>query len=136
MSVAPPDEMSIFVSFWQELMARPEGPLAFRFVLQPVMAVCMAARDGIADAKSGRLPYLSIIIRDPQQRRERLDEGLHATARILLLAAAMDVVYQLIVMHTVRPLETVVIAFVLGFLPYLIARGPVARVVRRFHSAH
>jgi hypothetical protein len=136
MSVAVPDRMSIFVDFWHELAARPEGPLAFRFILQPVMALAMATRDGIADAKSGRLPYLSVIIRDPQERVARLHDGLRATGRILLLAVAMDVTYQLIVLHGLRPVETLCVAFVLGFLPYLIARGPIARVVRRFHSAH
>jgi hypothetical protein len=138
MSVAPLSQVSILglgVDFWQELTARPDGPLAFRFVLQPVMALWLAARDGIADAKTGRPPYLSAIIRNPAERAARLHEGVTATMRILLLAAAMDVAYQLIVLHGLRPLETVFIAFVLGFLPYLLARGPIARVARRFRHS-
>ena len=139
MSVAPPSQVSILVlgvDFWQELTARPDGPLAFRFVLQPVMALWLATRDGIADAKSGRPPYLSTIIRNPAERAARLHEGVTATMRILLLAVAMDVTYQLIELHGLRPLETVLIAFVLGFLPYLLARGPITRVARRFRHSH
>ena len=42
---------------WEQLVARPTGPMAFRFVLQPVMAAIAALRDGVSDAKSRRSPY-------------------------------------------------------------------------------
>ena len=44
--------------FWHEILARPSGPLAFRLVLQPLMAVYLASRDGWHDAKDNRTPYL------------------------------------------------------------------------------
>jgi hypothetical protein len=44
----------------------------------------------------------------------------------------MDLAYQLIELNALRPLETLVVAFVLAFLPYLLARGPATRIARRF----
>ena len=32
---------------WQQLIDRPTGPMAFRFILQPAMAMIAALRDGI-----------------------------------------------------------------------------------------
>jgi hypothetical protein len=63
-----------------------------------------------------------------------LREGLIATARIILLAIAMDVVYQILVFKTFYPDEAVIIAFVLGFLPYVLVRGPMARIARSWHG--
>lgn len=122
----------IVAQFWNELTGRPDGPLAFRFVLQPIVAFALAIRDGTEDARLGRTPYFSTIVFQPEERAARLREGWQATARVLALAVLMDVAYQLIELNALRPLETVVIAFVLGFLPYLLARGPVTRIARRF----
>jgi hypothetical protein len=61
----------------------------------------------------------------------RLREGVKAVSRVLLLGAGMDLVYQAIELHALRPLETVVIAVGLAFVPYLVVRGPAARISRR-----
>jgi hypothetical protein len=42
---------------WTDLVARLTGPFAFRFILQPVMGLIFAWRDGVQDAKAGRPPY-------------------------------------------------------------------------------
>lgn len=68
---------------WANLLARPSGPMTFRFVLQPAMAAIAALRDGIKDARLGRRPYLWAIltgVRGPEGRSGRLWEGI-ATAR-------------------------------------------------------
>ena len=45
----------------------------------------------------------------------------------------MDVIYQLKVFGDFsRPLETLVIAILLAFVPYLLLRGPVTRIARRW----
>jgi hypothetical protein len=126
--------MSIFygtaVQFWQELISRPSGPLAFRFILQPVMASALAIRDGYHDGLTNRTPYLWTIIYEPAKRGSRLREGFRAVLRVILLGIAMDVAYQVIRLHGLRPVQTIVIVFVLCFLPYLIVRGPAARTTR------
>jgi hypothetical protein len=45
---------------WEQLIARPTGPMAFRFILQPIMAAIAALRDGVNDAKSQRQPETSL----------------------------------------------------------------------------
>jgi hypothetical protein len=120
----------LHVQFWQEIFARPSGPLAFRFILQPVIASILAIRDGWEDARTQRQPYLWTVLRDPARRMPRLREGVAAVSRVLLLGVGMDLVYQAIRLHAFRPLETVIIAVGLAFVPYLIVRGPAARISR------
>jgi hypothetical protein len=124
---------------WHNMVEAPSGPMAFRFILQPSMAAIAAIMDGIKDGRSGRSPFFRTVLTNPQERIGRLREGLDATARIMLLAIAMDVIYQLLVLKRFYPVETLIIALVLAFLPYVVIRGPVARFTRRRHdgpSAH
>jgi hypothetical protein len=115
---------------WQDLVERPGGPMTFRFILQPIMAAVAALLDGIKDAQTGRSPYFWSVLHEPAERRARLHEGLISTARILLLALAMDTIYQLTVQGQFYPGEAVIIAILLAFIPYLLLRGPFARVAR------
>ena len=119
-----------FHRFWHDLVERPDAPMRFRFILQPLMAAIAAIHDGRVDARAGRSPYLMTVLRNPQERVGRLREGLNATARIILLGLVMDVIYQLLVLKTFYPNEALVVALVLGFVPYLIIRGLVLRVAR------
>src|SRR5207244_8507535 len=77
-----------------------------------------------------RSPYFMTLLRNPQERVGLLREGLNATARIILLGLAMDVIYQLFVLKTFYPNEALVVALLLAFVPYLIIRGLVFRVAR------
>jgi hypothetical protein len=116
--------------FWHDLIERPDGPMRFRFILQPLMAAIAAIHDGREDARTGRSPYFMTVLRNPQERVGRLNEGLNATARIILLGLVMDVIYQLLVLKTFYPNEALLIALLLAFVPYLIIRGLVVRVAR------
>lgn len=115
---------------WQNIFGRTDGPMTFRFVLQPLMAAIAALIDGVTDARTGRSPYFWTILTDPDKRGERLHEGLIATARILLLGIGMDLIYQYRVFDTFYPVEALIIALLLAFIPYLLLRGPVARIAR------
>jgi hypothetical protein len=120
--------------FVHDLLERPDGPMRFRFILQPAMAVIAAFRDGVQDARFGRSPQLWAIAFESQERAARLREGLNATARIILLGLVMDVIYQIIVLKTFYPVEALIIALLLAFIPYLLIRGPVTRVARRWRG--
>jgi hypothetical protein len=115
---------------WEQLIARPTGPMAFRFILQPIMAAIVALRDGIADAKAGRTAYFWTLLTNPLERDDRLREGLIATARIILLGLGMDVIYQFIALKTFYPGEAVIVAVALAFFPYVLLRGPIERIAR------
>ena len=89
---------------WRNIVARPGGPMTFRFVLQPTMATIAAMRDGAADARRNRTPYLSAILFGGERRGARLWEGVISTARILILGLVMDVAYQLVFLDSfIRP---------------------------------
>jgi hypothetical protein len=115
---------------WDQLIARPTGPMAFRFILQPIMAAIAALRDGINDAKSRRSPYFWALLANPFEGGHRLYEGLISTARVILLGLCMDAVYQWLVLKTFYPGEAVIVAIALAFFPYLVLRGPIARIAR------
>jgi hypothetical protein len=119
---------------WTGLLARPSGPMAFRFILQPAMAAMIAIRDGIYDARRGRPPFAWTILSNPRERAGRLKEALNATAKILLLALALDGVYQIVVLRAFFPYEALIIAVLLGFVPYVVVRGLASRLARQ-HQA-
>ncbi len=113
---------------WRDLFERPGGPMTFRFILQPVMAAIAAAADGFNDARFSRSPYLWTVLSNPAERSGRLTEGLNATARILLLGVGMDAIYQYRALGAFYPVEALIIAVALAFIPYLLLRGPAARI--------
>jgi hypothetical protein len=119
-----------FQRFWHNLVDRPSRTMSFRFILQPSMAAIAAIHDGLKDARTGRAAYFWTVLSKPQERVARLREGLNATARIILLGVAMDVIYQLIELRMFYPVEALIIAFLLAFVPYQLIRGPVTRIAR------
>ena len=120
---------------WDDILNRPGGPMTFRFVLQPAMAVIAALRDGVHDVRLGRKPYFWALlhgVRDPQGRSGRLWEGIISTARIIILGVVMDSIYQWVVFKTFYPVQAAVIAILLAFIPYLLLRGPFERIARHW----
>lgn len=124
----------VFKRQWQDFTGRPGGPMSFRFVLQPLMAILAALHDGINDARLGRSPYFWTVLANAQKRPERLREGIISTARIILLGLVMDTIYQLKVLGTFYPGEAVIVALVLAFVPYMLMRGPVTRIARHWFA--
>lgn len=121
----------LFARMWREIAARPSGPMAFRFYLQPTMAILVAIHDGLRDAREGKPAYFWSLFADREHRRARLREGWRAVRNIFAIAIAMDVVYQVFVLHGLRPVQAVDVAVLLAIVPYLFVRGPVNRVARQ-----
>jgi hypothetical protein len=120
---------------WSDILDRPGGPMTFRFIMQPAMAIIAALRDGVHDARLGRTPYVWALIhgvRDPQGRSGRLWEGIVSTARIIVLGVVMDTIYQWVVFKTFYPVQAAVIAILLAFVPYLVLRGPIQRIAQHW----
>ncbi len=120
---------------WQrivsDLFARLDGPLHFRFIVQPLMATIFAVIDGLKDAKAGKPAYFWALLSAPQYRKELVKEGWKSVGKIFILAVILDVVYQLKVHSTVYPGETLIVAVGLAIVPYLLLRGPINRLMRR-----
>jgi len=123
---------SEFQRIWADMVERPGGSMALRFILQPTMSSLFALRDGIKDARTRRSPYFWTVVSNPEKRVARLNEGLAATGKIILIALVLDGVYQYIAYKTFFPVEALLIAVLLGWIPYVLLRGPFARIARRW----
>jgi hypothetical protein len=127
------DNMIVRIS--QDMIERVTGPMKFRLVLQPAMALFLGIRCGLKDAREGKPPYFWALFTDAGERKAMLKDGWKSIARVFTLAVAMDVVYQLIEHRwLVYPGEAVLVAIILAVVPYLFIRGPVNRIVRREHK--
>jgi hypothetical protein len=115
---------------WSEIASRPGGPMAFRFYLQPLMASLFAVRDGLRDARTGKPAYFWALFIRSADRAELLSEGWKSVRNIFAIAAVMDLVYQLLVLHGLRPLQTLLVAIALAIIPYVVFRGPVNRLAK------
>lgn len=113
------------------LLGRIDGPMKLRLVLQPAMATFFAIRSGLADAKAGKSPYFWALMWGHGQREGMLKDGWKSVGRVFILALALDVVYQIIVLRFVYPGEAIIVAFTLAIVPYLIVRGVVTRAARK-----
>jgi hypothetical protein len=117
--------------FFGDLVGRIDGPMSFRLLLQPVMAIVFAMRDGRRDAREGRAPYFWALFTEPSHRRELLRDGWHGVYRVFALALVLDLIYQYVVFRHFFPLQTLVVAFVLALVPYVLLRGPTNRFLAR-----
>lgn len=122
----------IWQRFVEHFVHRLDGPLHFRFVVQPLMAIIFAALDGLKDATAGKPAYGWAVFTSPEHRTELLKDGWKHFGKIFILAIILDVIYQIKVHHAFYPVETVLTALVLAVLPYVLLRGPVNRIARLF----
>ncbi len=109
--------------FLDELPQRFTGPGRFRFILQPIVAILLGIRGGLADAKAGNPPYLFRLLSGAQHRRELLRSGLAAIRNVLALGIIMDIVFQLILYHSVHPGAALVVGPILICFPYALSRA-------------
>jgi hypothetical protein len=118
----------IWIRVVENMSDRVSGPMKFRFVLQPVMASILAIIGGLNDAKAGKPPYFWALITHPAHRGEMIRDGWKSVSQVFVLALALDVVYQIMVLRFVYPGEAIIVAFGLAIVPYLILRGLVNRL--------
>jgi hypothetical protein len=125
----------ILARLWHNITARLTGPMNLRLIVQPTVAAFLAIRAGLRDARQDRPPFLSTFLRNPSHRRELLRQGWKDVGKVFLLAAVLDVIYELIVHRGVYLLELLLTAVMLAIVPYVVLRGPVSRIARLlFHA--
>jgi hypothetical protein len=121
----------IIARFFEDLVDRISGPMKFRFVLQPLMAIIFAIKDGRKDAREGRAPYFWAIFTDPEHRRDLLRNGWKSVSKIFIIALILDAVYQFIELSMFYPGEAALVALILAIVPYVLLRGPANRETPR-----
>jgi hypothetical protein len=126
----------MWARFISQMVARVSGPMKFRLILQPAMAAFFAIRSGLADARTGKSPYLWSLLTSPGHRADLLKDGWKSVGRVFILASVLDVIYQIIEVHFIYIGEALTVAFVLALVPYLILRGLVTRIARRIDLRH
>ena len=115
-----------------ELLGRASGPFHFRLILQPVMASIFAIRAGIRDAREGKPAFLYTFVVHADKRKKLAALAWADVGKIFILAIVLDTVYQLVVFHAFRSLQTLIVAVVLSLIPYALVRGPAMRIARLF----
>ncbi|MHB8995617.1 MAG: hypothetical protein ACYC63_10235 [Armatimonadota bacterium] len=120
--------------FLTDMGLRLDGPLALRFVIQPIVAILLGIKDGVGDARAGEPPYLYDIILVPSHRKRQAARGWATIGLGVGVAVVLDVVVQLILLHTVYAGAAVIVGIALMALPYAAARALTNRIVSQFPS--
>jgi hypothetical protein len=116
---------------WEDLIGRSDGPMTFRLIIQPAMAVFFAIRAGLRDAREGRPSFLWTVFSHPGRRHEVLRQAWNDVRNVFILALVLDSIYQVIVHSGIYALELLLTATILALVPYVIVRGLVTRLARR-----
>jgi hypothetical protein len=110
------------------------GPLHLRFVIQPLLAILLAFRDGRNDARAGREPYLFGLLTGRHDRKEMIEAGFKAIALPIVVALTMDAIVQSLLWQQVHLASMITVALLLVATPYICVRGLSNRMVaRRVH---
>lgn len=117
---------------WEDFLARPDGPMSFRFTVQPIMATILAVRAGLRDARTDQPPFLWGLVTQTARRRELVYGVLKDLRNLFILGVVLDVIYQLGVNKFIYPLELLFTVLLLVLVPYILVRGPVNRVARLY----
>ena len=116
--------------FLEELPQRFTGPGRLRFLLQPLIAILLGCRGGLADAKAGRSPYLWGLIIHGENRKELLRSGFAAIRNLVAMGIVLDAGAQLLIYGQVHPGAALLIGPVLICIPYAVTRALTNRVTR------
>jgi hypothetical protein len=119
---------------WTNFLHRLDGPLHFRFIVQPAVAVFFAIRAGLRDAAAKKeTPFLSAL-RHRERVREHLRRAWSDVGKVFVVALVIDAVYQSAFQRGIYLLELLVTATVLALLPYALVRGPAEHIARFAHE--
>jgi hypothetical protein len=116
--------------FLEDLPQRFSGPGRLRFILQPLVAILLGVRGGLADARSGQSPYIFALLFHTQKRKELLRSGMTAIGHVLALGILLDAVAQLLIYKVIHPGAALLIGPLLVGMPYAMSRALTGRLAR------
>ena len=114
----------------ENLLGRAGGPLHFRLFVMPTVVTLLALRADWQDAREGRPAFLGAFITDPVERLRLFRIALRDIGRVFVVAVVLDTAYQLVVFRWVYPGEALVVAVACAIVPYVLVRGPIAKIAR------
>ena len=95
-----------------------------------MLAIVLGIRGGLADAKAGNPPYLFGLLFHAGRRREFLRSAVAAIRNLLAAGIVLDIVFQLILYHSVHPGAALVVGPILICIPYAMSRALTTRVAQ------
>ncbi len=110
-------------AFVEDIPKRLTGPGRFRFVVQPMIAMALGIRSGLADARAGKPAYLRGAIFHRGLRGELLKTGFAQVAKLLLTGILLDSGCQWLILGISYPGAALVVGPVLIMAPYTLARA-------------
>jgi hypothetical protein len=114
--------------FASQLHDRVSGPMKFRIVLQLMLAMYIAYLSGLRDARSGADPYFRSFLIGRGNRFDLIEDGWASVGWVVIFSGALDLAYQFFVLSSIHLFATLIVAFVLAVVPYVIVRGIVTRI--------
>jgi hypothetical protein len=123
--------MSGFEAFLNDLGMRINGPLGFRFILQPLVAILLGIFDGVKDSRAGNIPFLEDFIVHPHKRVALLKSAGVSVLKPVIVGIITDAIAQFLIFKTVHPLDAVFVGTVIIAVPYVLTRGIVNRITSR-----
>ena len=123
-----------FKRILEDLFGRIEGPFWMRFILQPLISSLIGLRAAVKDAHLGRLPYVWSSLKAQANRRALLKQSWKEIEKVFIVAIIIDVIYQAIILHSIHPLQAVLIGVALALAPYALIRGSVSRIMNLWRS--
>ena len=99
------------------------GPGNLRFVLQPLIAILLAIRDGRNDAKSGTPAFLAEMVSGSGPRGATLKVSIKATLMPFSVAVILDSILQIIIFDVWRLQCALVVGLFLVGIPYVVVRS-------------
>ena len=119
-----------FARGWENLIGRLGGPMSFRFLIQPAVAIFFAVRAGIRDARENKPTFLGCALSNPRSWRARMRQSWKDVGTVFIVALILDSIYQVVVHSGIFTLELLITATVLALVPYMVLRDLVSRVAR------
>ncbi len=121
-------------SVGEALEGRLTGPGKGRFIVQPMIAIALGIRDGIADAKHHEPPFFIRVAFTGEDRLGVLKSSLKQIALPLTVGVVLDAILQWVIFQTVFLLPALMAGTLLVAIPYSIARGLSNRIARRCYD--
>lgn len=124
----------VFLRIAEGMAKRASGPMGFRIIIQPVIAIALGIRDGLMDANAGEYPYFIGLLFHPECRRELWARTLKNILKPFIAGVILDMILQYFIFQRVRLIPAIILGFVLIGLPYSIARGITNRVATKWRQ--
>jgi hypothetical protein len=124
------------IGFWDGIYRVLGGAGQLRLIIQPLVAIFLGARLGVADARTGKEPFLLRLVLTKRRHEKIAKLALFDAIVPFCIAIVFDTILQYYTLHTVRPVAALVVGTFLVWLPFAISRALTNRIVRRAHRDH